>query len=64
MDATQDEFADKLEIHVNNYGNIERGLNCPGGETIIRLITNCRIDITELVLEVETQAKRIYSDKE
>ncbi|WP_456276465.1 helix-turn-helix domain-containing protein [Bacillus sp. AK128] len=61
---TQDDFADKLGIHVNNYGNIERGVNPPGGQTIIRLITKCGIDMTKLVLEAEAEAKKIFPDEE
>lgn len=64
MAKTQDYFANKLEIHVNNYGNIERGVNLPGEKTIIRLITECGIDMTKLVLEANAEAKRVYPDEE
>ncbi|WP_246943489.1 helix-turn-helix domain-containing protein [Bacillus pinisoli] len=64
MAETQDAFADKLGIHVNNYGNIERGVNLPGGQTIIRLITKCGIDMTELVLEADAEAKRVFPEEE
>jgi transcriptional regulator with XRE-family HTH domain len=64
MAETQDAFADKLGIHVNNYGNIERGVNPPGGQTIIRLITKYGIDMTKLVLEAEAEVKRIFPDEE
>ncbi|MBM7660373.1 transcriptional regulator with XRE-family HTH domain [Bacillus mesophilus] len=64
MAETQDDFAEKLGIHVNNYGNIERGENLPGGQTMVRLILDCGIDLTELVREAEAEAKRVFPDEE
>jgi transcriptional regulator with XRE-family HTH domain len=63
MAETQDEFAFKLGIHVNNLGNIERGINLPSGKTFIHLITECGINMTKLVLEADAEVKRIYPDE-
>ncbi|MFZ3591622.1 helix-turn-helix domain-containing protein [Bacillus sp. DJP31] len=57
ISVTQEEFAFKLGIHVNNLGNIERGVNPPRGENFIRLNMEWGIDMTKLVLEANAEVK-------
>lgn len=46
---SQEDAAALAEIHVSNYGKIERGLNNPTLHTILRIATAINIDPAKLV---------------
>lgn len=49
LGISQEDAADLAEMHVSNYGKVERGLANPSLHTILRITTALNIDPAKLV---------------
>ncbi len=63
LGISQEDAADLAEMHVSNYGKVERGLANPSLHTILRIATALNIDPGQLVtgLDADMVPDRVHT---